>query len=195
MTDYRVDSLTPQTWPAFEALVSKHNGIFGGCWCMYYHDRSATGPGAEGNRVAKRQLVDEGRTHHALVMTGDTAVGWCEYGTPAELPNIYHRKAYDASGLPASTYRITCFFVDRDHRRRGVAERALTGALDAIARAGGGLVEAYPRRDLDDRTMSASFLFNGTLHMFERAGFERIQDLGTVRCIVRRQVEAASALA
>lgn len=29
--------------------------------------------------------------------------------------------------------RIKCFFVDLNHRRRGVAEVALTGALDLMA--------------------------------------------------------------
>jgi hypothetical protein len=38
--------------------------------------------------------VDEGRAHAALVFDGEVAVGWCEYGTPEELPGIYHRKEY-----------------------------------------------------------------------------------------------------
>ena len=69
-----------------------------------------------------------------------------------------------------SHYRITCFFVDRDHRRKGVAALALAGALDLIAKAGGGVVEAYPQ-DVRKKT-SASFLYNGTRSMFERAGFD-----------------------
>jgi hypothetical protein len=28
---------------------------------------------------------------------GDVAVAWCEYGPPVELPNIYHRKEYEAA--------------------------------------------------------------------------------------------------
>ena len=39
--------------------------------------------------------------------------------------------------------------------------------------------------------MSASFLFNGTLHMFERAGLTRVRDLGKFRTIVRREVAPA----
>ena len=191
MTGYRIEALSQATWPAFEALVQKHNGIFGGCWCMWFHDRSEVGPGAEGNRVAKRDLVAQGLAHHALVMDGDAAVGWCEYGTPSELPQIYHRKEYESNGIVPTTYRITCFFVDRDHRREGVAELALAGALDAIARAGGGTVEAFPRHDLDGRKLSSSFLFNGTLHMFERAGFARERNLGKLRCIMRREVPPA----
>ena len=122
MVDYRIEALTEATWPAFQALVTKHNGIFGGCWCMWFHDRSQVGPGAEGNRLAKQQLVREGATHHALVMDGDAAVGWCEYGSPAEQPQIYHRREYEASGITPTAFRVTCFFVDRNHRRRGVAE-------------------------------------------------------------------------
>jgi hypothetical protein len=44
-------------------------------------------------------------------------------------------------------YRITCVFVDRDYRRRGVADLALRSALDLIANSGGGVVEGY-RHDL-----------------------------------------------
>ena len=190
MTQYRVEELTAATWPAFEALVRKHNGIFGGCWCLWFHEQPGTGT-QDGNCAAKKGLVEDGVAHHALVMEGDAAVGWCEYGSPAELPNIYHHREYDASGIEPTRYRITCFFVDRDHRRQGVAELALGGALDAIARAGGGSVEGFPRHDLDGRKLSASFLFNGTLHMFERAGFSRVRDLGTLRIIVRREVAPA----
>lgn len=42
-------------------------------------------------------------------------------------------------------YRLTCFFVDRNHRREGIAAIALGGALDLIATAGGGVVEGDPQ--------------------------------------------------
>ncbi|MCK7492340.1 MAG: hypothetical protein MZW92_12605 [Comamonadaceae bacterium] len=28
--------LTPATWPDFEALFARHNGMHGGCWCVYH---------------------------------------------------------------------------------------------------------------------------------------------------------------
>jgi len=191
MTDYRIEPLSEATWPAFEALVRKHNGIFGGCWCMWFHDRSETGPGAEGNRVAKKALVESGRARHALVLDGDAAIGWCEYGPPAELPNIYHRKEYDASGIEPTAYRLPCFFVDRNHRREGVATMALHGAIDLIAGPGGGSVEGYPRVDVGVKKMSSSFLFSGSISMFEGAGFTRVANLGKFRCIMRREVAPA----
>ena len=39
---YEVRPLTAETWPAFDDLVMRHNGIFGGCWCIWFHP---DGPG------------------------------------------------------------------------------------------------------------------------------------------------------
>ena len=58
----------------------------------------------------------------------------------------------------------------RNYRRKGVAAVALRGALDLIAKAGGGVVEAYPQDTMGKRT-SGSFLYNGTRSLFEQAGF------------------------
>ena len=92
----------------------------------------------------KQRLVAEGIAHAALVFDGDDAIAWCECGSPVELPRIYHRKEYDAGETNAAPWRITCFFVDRDHRRSGVVREALDGALELIAQAGGGEVVSFP---------------------------------------------------
>jgi GNAT superfamily N-acetyltransferase len=114
-------------------------------------------------------------------------LAWCEYGTPEELPNIYHRKEYEAGLDQAPAYRLTCFFVDRNYRRRGVAAVALEGALGLIAQAGGGVVEAYPQ-DTQGKRTSASFLYNGTRSLFEKAGFSFERTKGTKNCVMRRTV-------
>ena len=38
---------------------------------------------------------------------GDEAIAWCEFGSPTELPNIYHRKQYDAGESTPAPWRIT----------------------------------------------------------------------------------------
>ena len=51
--DFTVRALTPETWDAFAALVEKHNGIFGGCWCIWFHpDGPERGQGYEGTEVS-----------------------------------------------------------------------------------------------------------------------------------------------
>ncbi len=117
-----IKPLTPETFPAWLALAQKHNGVWGGCYCTYFHgDTEATVKGEYNGSTFKRRLVDEGVAHAALVFDGGDAIAWCEYGSPAELPGIYHRKQYDAGEAKPAPWRITCFFVDRDHRRSGVA--------------------------------------------------------------------------
>ncbi len=36
-----VRPLGPDTWPAWEALVARHGGVFGGCWCTWFHTMAA----------------------------------------------------------------------------------------------------------------------------------------------------------
>ena len=142
LSEYEVRPLEPDTWDAFAGLAERHNGVFGGCWCTWFHTMSAEKERTyEGNESLKRRLVDEGRAHAALVYDGDEAVAWCEYGTPVELPNIYHRKQYEEELDVRPDYRITCLFVDKRYRRQGLSAVALQGALDLIAAAGGGVVE------------------------------------------------------
>ena len=94
---------------------------------------------------------------------------WCQYGCPDELPNIYHRKEYEAGLDKATDYRLTCFLTSTGTTGARARSRGLRGALDLIAKAGGG-VEAYPQ-DRPGKKTSASFLYNGTRGMFEKVGF------------------------
>jgi hypothetical protein len=184
--EYAIAALAPDTWDAFAGLVERHNGVFGGCWCTYFHtfhaEKTYT---AEGNRALKKRLVDEGRAHAALVMDGDEAVAWCQYGAPEELPNIYHRKQYEAELDVMPDYRITCIFVDKRYRRQQMSRLALGGALRLIGEAGGGVVEGYPH---DNDGKKVSVLYNGTRSLFEHAGFTYVRPKGTRNCVMRIEV-------
>jgi ribosomal protein S18 acetylase RimI-like enzyme len=184
--------LSPETWPAFARLVEKHNGIFGGCWCIAFHLGPGEGKrGAEVYRAMKEARVREGRAHAALVFDGPNAIGWCQFGSTEELPNIRSRKAYEAGLRDLPDWRITCFFIDRERRSRGVAGVALREALRMIAALGGGSVEAYPE-DYEGRRISASFLCSGILGMFEKAGFRKARKIAMHRWVAVRSVGRAA---
>jgi GNAT superfamily N-acetyltransferase len=190
--NYTIKPLSAETWEAYAALAEKHNGVWGGCFCTWFHPRrKAEGleDVVEAGRPYKELLVREGRAHAALVFDGDAAVAWCQYGTPEELPNIYHRREYLAGLEQAPDYRTTCFFVDRDYRRKGLALVALQGALELIAKEGGGVVEGYPQ-DTPGQKTSASFLYSATRTVFEEAGFEYERAKGTKNCVMRTTVAA-----
>ena len=65
---------------------------------------SGAGHTREGNREAKRAHTKRGSVHQVLVYDDSACLGWCQYGSPAELPNIknpasYERGASRAAGL------------------------------------------------------------------------------------------------
>jgi GNAT superfamily N-acetyltransferase len=190
MPDFAVKPLSRSTWTDFAALVERHNGVWGGCWCMGFHPE---GVGRRKtvvqNRTEKECRVREGTAHAALVYDAGTCVGWCQFGSPDELPRIKRERAYLDGLTRLPDWRITCFFVDKAYRGKGVAVAALEGALLEIARLGGGTVESYPE-DVAGRSVSASFLHNGSISLFEDRGFERIRQIGKHHWVVARAVAA-----
>ncbi|WP_028651409.1 N-acetyltransferase [Nocardioides halotolerans] len=199
MSDYAIKALTPETWPDFAGLVERNTGLFSGCWCVWFHHGVTDGRGeGEPNPQFKKRMVEAGIAHAALVYDGPDAVAWAEYGTPSELPNVHHRKQYDAdaaaAGCAPPDYRITCINVAKSHRGKGLGRLALRGALDLIAQAGGGVVEGYPH-DLSVRDpakkMSASWLYNLTRHSYEEAGFTYVRPKGQGNCVMSKVVAPA----
>ena len=187
---YTIRPLDASTWAAFADLVERNNGIFVGCWCMGYHPEPSRTSAAH-NRAAKERRVQEGRAHAALVLDEDGfAQGWCQYGSPEELPGIKHGREYDKEPPPAPRWRITCFFVDKKHRGQGIARAALDGALDQIAHLGGGRVEAISEVTAG-REAQGRFLFSATVELFEQSGFARVRQVGKHAWIVSTVIEPA----
>src|SRR5262249_11177989 len=139
---YTTKPLTKATWDDFASLVEANNGVWGGCWCMGFHPEGV-GPGhsPEGNRDAKPGHGADGPVPRALVYAGDQCVGWSQYGSPAELPNIKNPAAYRKELQTLPDWRIGCIFTGSRHRGGGVARAAVAGTLEAIRAAGGGVVE------------------------------------------------------
>ncbi len=103
---------------------------------------------------------------------------------------MHHRKDYESAGDPLPDYRLTCIFIDRDYRRKGLTSIAIHGALDLIAQAGGGVVEGYPQDLSDGRRVGNSFLYNSTRALYERAGFTYVRPKGKGHTVMRRTVDA-----
>lgn len=184
---YSTRALTPQTWDDFAALVEANNGVWGGCWCLFFHPEKPTGS-YDGNRSLKRSLVHTGTVRQLLVYDGEDCVGWCQYGTADELPSIKNPKAYAAELDVLPTWRVGCIFTGSKHRGRGVARAAVTAVLAEIADAGGGLLEAYPEQVVDRKPQRGAYLHTGPETLFEDLGFVRHRKIAKWRWVMRRQV-------
>ena len=122
--------LTPETWDDFATPVETSNGVWGGCWCMGFHPEGVgAGHTREGNREAKRRHVTRGTVRQVLVYDGDRCVGWCQFGSPPELPNINNRRTYDQGAGDPPDWRIGCIFTNAKDRGKGVAAPWSTPSL------------------------------------------------------------------
>lgn len=189
--DFETKPLTPETWPDFAALVEANNGVWGGCWCMGFHPEGIPkGVTAQGNREAKHAHV-EGRTvHQILVYLHGECVGWVQYGPPSEVATIKNRKAYDKELVSLPDWRIGCVFTGSKHRREGVARAGLAAVLDAIRRAGGGTVEAYPEQVDGREPQRGAYLHTGPETLFEEFGFTRDRRIAKWRWVMRATVDS-----
>ncbi len=205
---FTTKELGPDTWPDFERLAPKQ----GSCWCMYYHrSRPVTAKMSKEERNArnktdKETLVRQGRSHAVLVYDGRTLVGWCQYGSREELPRIDAGRNYKRLVASKNKYeppnfyreveppspdkklwRITCFFVDKQYRGKGVARTALKAALESIRKHGGGIVEAYP---VVSKKLAANpeWMWFGSPSMFRRERFKPVAPLGTSYSLMRRTI-------
>jgi len=186
---YTTRPLDADSWDDFARLVEANNGVWGGCWCMGFHPEGfGDEPSAAKNRTAKSEHVRKGTVHQILVYDGDLCVGWCQYGSPAELPNIKNPKAYEKELGELPDWRIGCLFTGKDHRREGVARAAVAGALEAIEQAGGGLVEAYPEQVEGRTPQRGAYFHTGPEDLFAEFGFERDRMIAKWRWVMRRRV-------
>jgi hypothetical protein len=183
--------LGADTWSDFARLVEANNGVWGGCWCMGFHpDGLGEDRTASDNREAKQEHVRNGTVHQVLVYDGDQCVGWCQFGSPAELPNIKNLKAYERELAELPDWRIGCIFTGKDHRGAGVARAAVAGALDAIKKAGGGLVEAYPEQVEDRKPQRGAYFHTGPEDLFAEFGFERDRKIAKWRWVMRLRLQS-----
>lgn len=181
-----VQELDPTTWKDFELLFKRHGGVWGGCWCMYYHvARGWSKRTPEQNKTDKKALMLNGKAHGLILYNDEDPIGWCQYGPPEELPRIDRKRSYHP---PKHDYwRLTCFFIDRRYRNKGIAKLLLHAALRFMKKHKVKMVEAYPI-DTQSRKYRSDFLWPGTLQLFESAGFRTVRTLGKNTMIVRKRL-------
>jgi GNAT superfamily N-acetyltransferase len=177
--------LTPDLWPALEDLFGK-NGACNGCWCMYarigsvYRKRPR-----EENQAAFREIVMRGPPPGLLAFDRDLAVGWCQLTPRAALPwldRTWRLKRVD--DLPV--WSLSCLYVRKGWRRRGVTSALIAAALQAAKRANAPALEAYPF----DAAVSPSASGTGYASTFARAGFETVARRAPPRPIMRHDLRS-----
>jgi GNAT superfamily N-acetyltransferase len=178
--------LTPDLWPAFEDLFGE-NGAVGGCWCMYWRiGRAYRKKPREENKTAFREIVERGPPPGLLAFDADIAVGWCQL-TPRDvlpwLDRAWRLKRVD----DAPVWSLSCFYVRKGYRRKGVTEALIGAALSAARRTMAPALEAYPL----DAELTPSASGTGYASTFSRAGFKTVARRVPPRPIMRYDLNVA----
>lgn len=180
-----VRELAPSTWKDFKKLFERHGGVWNGCWCMYYHITHGWSTRTyEQNKNEKKELVLKGKTHGLILYNDGEPIGWCQYGTPDELPRIDQKKSYKH---PKNFWRLTCFFIDKRYRGKGISKLILEAALKHMKKRKVRMVEAYPI-DTSRGKFRSAVLWPGTLKLFQSAGFQIVGSFGKHGLMVRRRL-------
>ena len=169
--------LTPDRWRDFESLFGER-GACGGCWCMAWRLTGKQFDAQKGapNKKAMRAIVASGDQPGVLAYVGREAVGWCSVA-PREafvrLENSRVLKPID--GKPV--WSISCFFIAKEHRRKGLSVKLLKAAIEFVRKRGGRIVEGYPNEPKKDQP--DVFMWTGLAASFARVGFREAARRGS----------------
>jgi GNAT superfamily N-acetyltransferase len=140
----------------------------------------------EKNRAALRTLVKRGPPPGLLAFDGDVAVGWCQLTPRAALPWLDRARLLQRVD-DAPVWSLSCFYVRRGYRRRGVTSALIAAALKIAKQAKAPALEAYP---VDTHApKSTSNHYTGTASTFARAGFKTVARRAPHRPIMRRDLK------
>jgi GNAT superfamily N-acetyltransferase len=175
--------LTPRRWADFERLFGPR-GACAGCWCMWWRRPAGEwrqGKG-EGNRKAMQGLVCAGETPGLLAYVNGEPIGWCAVAPRARCPRLSSSRILRPVDAEL-VWSVTCFFVARGQRRRGVRVELLKAAVEFARARGAKIVEGYPA---DPKSSQPdAFVWTGLVSAFRKAGFVEVARRSSSRPIMR----------
>lgn len=186
-----IHPLTPSRWRDLEKLFGQR-GACGGCWCMWWRLAGrdfSRGKGA-GNRTEFRRLVAMGPPPGLLAYVDGEPVGWCAFAPREQYARLKRSRVLKPiDDRPA--WSVTCFYVARPHRGRGVTVRLLRAAAAHARKRGARILEGYPT-DTRGRRSADVWVYTGLLPAFRKAGFQEVARCSRSRPIMRRRLSGAS---
>ena len=180
----RFEPLTSERWSDLETLFGA-KGACGGCWCMTWRltrSEFARGKGA-GNKSALQKVVASGEAPGVLAYAGDEPIGWCAIAPRESYPGLARSRILSPVDQQP-VWSVSCFFVAKPFRGRGVTEQLLRSAVKYARSRGARVVEGYPQ-DLGNGKLPAPFVWTGLLPSFTKAGFKEEARRSPKRPIMR----------
>ncbi len=180
--------LTRERWSDFEVLFGER-GACGGCWCMFWRLKRAEfergkGPG---NKKAMKAIVNSGEVPGILAFYEGKPVGWCSVA-PREQFSALERSRILKRIDDLPVWSVTCFYIDKQYREKGLSIQLLKAAVEYVKRRGGRILEAYPVEPKKER-IAAAFVWTGLASAFVKAGFVECARRSETRPVMRYHID------
>jgi GNAT superfamily N-acetyltransferase len=176
--------LTKARWPQFERLFGTR-GACGGCWCMLWRLGRAEFEArkGEGNRRAMQRIVEAGAEPGLLASREGEVIGWCALAPRVDYPALARSRLFKPLDRQP-VWVVSCLFVAKAHRRRGVSVALLRAATAHVRKQGGRILEGYPQ-DAKGGAMPDVFAWTGVASAYLEAGFTEVARPSPKRPIMR----------
>lgn len=155
-------------------------------WWRLTRKQFKTCKGAK-NRAAFSRIVGSGVEPGVLAYVGDEPIGWCAVGPRETYPLLENSRTL-ARVDDKPVWSVTCLFVAKPFRRKGISTQLLRAAAAHARRHGALLLEGYPVEPRQN-TVPDPFVWTGLASAFGKAGFREVARRSATRPIVRLELK------
>jgi len=188
MKQFKTFPLDKSRWNDFEKLFGER-GACGGCWCMTWRLKSSDYEKAKGekNRKAFKKIVNCNEPVGVIGYLNNEPAGWCAVAPREKFIRLENSRVLrKVDGLPV--WSVTCFFVDKKFRRKGLSVDLLKGVIEYCRKQKVKFIEAYPVEPKKN-PMPDVFAFTGIASAFLKAGFKEVKRHSETRPIMRYYIK------
>jgi len=140
----------------------------------------------EANRRELQAMTVRGEPTGVLAYHGAKPVGWISVAPREQF--AYLARAHTLRPPDDQpVWSVTCFLIDKEHRRQGLSEKLLKAAESFVRSRGGRILEGYPTvpRSVD---LPAVFAWTGLPSTFEKAGYVHYETPSRSRLLMRKSL-------
>lgn len=189
---------TADRWGDIEELFGER-GACGGCWCMFWRlpRKEFDQNKGSGNKRAFKKIVmgqprsaarpNKGHAPGIIAYRDKEPIGWCAVA-PREEYLALERSRILKPVDDKPVWSISCLFIKKPYRRKGVSALLLRAAVEFAANHGATVIEGYPVEPSMDK-MPDPFLWHGVPSAFKAAGFHEVLRRSKSRPIMRFEIE------
>jgi GNAT superfamily N-acetyltransferase len=176
--------VTKERWPDFATLFGE-KGACGGCWCMLWRLTRKEFERQKGaaNRQSMKTIVESGEIPGLLAYSEKQPVAWCSVAPRQRFPALERSRVLKKID-DEPVWSISCFFIHKDFRKKGLGVRLLEAVITYVKKQGGKIVEGYPVEPKKGKTADV-FAWTGLASFFKKAGFVECARRSETRPIMR----------